>query len=479
VLPAVEAAELLARAVRRFLPGTDVTALLDLRFDKFLFLDPEAPSTAAFCDLALHENGDIQAVLATRTTSKKTAMTRVREHAAVRFSRRKPDGPDLMPDLALDLASALEGACFTVENDDIYGELIPFGPAFRNVTRLHVAAGGAFAEIMTPVDPAGEEKTRLLGSPFPLDAAFHAACVWGQRFAGVVAFPLAIDRRRIFRNTRPGDTYFGHVTPVRAEPNLLIFDLRLFDGDGRLCETAAGVRMRDVSGEKREPPRWIAGEGRKQTVERIAARCRAISVIELNSVAPFASKVLSAEEKIRFEKLGDRRRKSFLAARLACKRLSRTLSGQDEVTDPQDISTVFADRPHPCCPRTDGGSVCACSVSHDNRFSVAVACDRPVGIDVEKVSGRVLKTRRLYMDESEMALVRASLLGEAETAVRIWSIKEAVTKALDINLADAWRRVRVTTVDAYESRFKIDDDAPSRAFHDAVGQHVFTLVCLP
>jgi phosphopantetheinyl transferase len=102
-----------------------------------------------------------------------------------------------------------------------------------------------------------------------------------------------------------------------------------------------------------------------------------------------------------------------------------------------------------------------------------------VGIDVEKVSGRVLTSRRLYMSESEMALVRASPLGEAETAVRIWSIKEAVTKALDINLADAWRRVRVTTVGVFESRFQIDDDAPNLAFHDAVEQHVFTIICLP
>ena len=479
VLPAVEAAELLARAVRRFLPRTDVTAMVDLRFAKFLFLDPEPQTAAAFCDLALLENGDIRAVLASRTISKKTAMTRVREHTAMRFSRRKPDRPDMIPDLALDLASALEGTCFTVENDDIYRELVPFGPAFRNVTRMHLTAGGAIAEIRNTANPMDEEETRQLGSPFPLDAAFHAACVWGQRFAGVVAFPLAVEGRRIFRKTRPGEPHFGHVTPVRAEPGLLVFDLRIFDGNGGLCETAAGVHMRDVSGGKLKPPGWIASEGQKQTAERIAARCRAASVIELKSVAPFANKVLSAEEKIRFDKMGERRRKSFLAARLACKRLSRTLSGHDEVTDPRDISTVCANSPHPCCPRTDGGAVCTCSVSHDNRFSVAVACDRPVGIDVEKLSGRVLKTRRLYLNESEMALVRASPLGEAETAVRIWSIKEAVTKALDMNLVDAWRRVRVTNVDVFESRFKIDDDAQHPAFHDVVGQHVFTLVCLP
>lgn len=477
VLPAVEAAELLARAARRFQPGTDVTAMVDLRFDKFLFLDPEAQTTAAFCDLALHGNGDIQAVLATRTTSKKAAMTRVKEHAAVRFSHRNPDMPDRIPELALDLASALEGVCFTVETDALYRDLVPFGPAFRNVTRLHLAGGGAIAEIRTPADPDGEDRTRQLGSPFALDAAFHAACVWGQRFADVVAFPSAVDRRRIYRNTRPGDTYFGHVTPVRVEPGLLIFDLRLFDGGGRLCETAAGVRMRDVSGGKLKPPRWIAGAGGKQTADRIAVHCQAISVIELNSVTPFAKKVLSAQEKHRFEKMGDRRRRSFLAARLACKRVSRTLSGKGQAADPRDITTVCADRPHPCCPRTEGGVVSSCSVSHDNRFSVAVACDRPVGIDVEKVSGRVLKSCRLYMSESERALVRASPLGEAETAVRIWSIKEAVTKALDINLADAWRRVRVTTVGAYESHFRIDDQDPCTAFHDSLGGHVFSLFC--
>jgi len=34
----------------------------------------------------------------------------------------------------------------------------------------------------------------LLGSPFPLDAAMHAACVWGQRFGGIVPFLLALKK---------------------------------------------------------------------------------------------------------------------------------------------------------------------------------------------------------------------------------------------------------------------------------------------
>ena len=175
--------------------------------------------------------------------------------------------------------------------------------------------------------------------------------------------------------------------------------------------------------------------------------------------------------------MSDRRRKSFLAARLACKRLSRTLSGDDTQTDPRAITTVYADRPRPCCPLPDGRSAYSCSVSHDDRFAVAVASTGRVGVDVEKMSERVLKSRSLYMSEQEQALVRESRLGEIETAVRMWSIKEAVTKALDITLAEAWHRVQVLSAGSSESRFKIDDQDPCTAVHDPVGRHVFTLVC--
>ena len=108
---------------------------------------------------------------------------------------------------------------------------------------------------------------------------------------------------------------------------------------------------------------------------------------------------------------------------------------------------------------------------------MAVASTGRVGVDVEKMSERVLKSRSLYMSAQEEALGRESRLGEIETAVRIWSIKEAVTKALDITLTDAWNRVQVRSVGSAESRFQIDDQDPCTAVHAAVGQHVFTLVC--
>jgi phosphopantetheinyl transferase len=473
VLPAVEAMEVLAQAVKRLRPATDVTAMTGLQFDKFLHMAPDTDRVSAFCDISVYENGDVKAVLTTRTQSKKAALTRVKAHATLVFPQQAPR----IQKLALDLASALEGVCFSVPKEKIYPGLIPFGPSYRNVAMLHVARQGAIAEIRTPLDETGTDRSNHLGSPFARDAAFHAACVWGQRFAEIVAFPVALDRCRVYAPTRAGETYFAHVMHVQTDAGLLMFDLQIFDRDGCLCEVCSGLCMRDVSGGKTFPPPWIKITEADQTTERLAAECNALTVVELTSVAPFADKMLSAEERKRFETMSDRRRKSYLAARLACKRLSRILSGHDGQTDPRAITTVCADRPHPCCPLTDGRSAYSCSVSHDDRFAVAAACTGRVGIDVEKISERVLKSRALFMSEPEQALVRQSRLGEIDAAVRVWSIKEAVTKALDIRLTDAWNRVQVRSVGSFESRFQIDDQVPVRAVHAVVGRHVFTLVC--
>ena len=353
VLPAVEAAEIMAQAVKGFQPAVEVTTICDQQFDKFLYLDPQAGEFTAHCDISVYAGGDIKAVLSTRTLSKTAGFARVKAHAAAIFVRKKPP----IRERALDLTAALEGICFSVSMERIYRDLVPFGPAFRNLTMLHLSPEGAIAEIRSPQDYGATDLSRQLGSPFVLDAAFHAACVWAQRFSGVVAFPVGIDRRQIVKPTGAGETFFAHVAPIRIDPELLIFDLRIYDSKGELNEIASGVRMRDVSGGTIKPPPWISAGAEYQTVDRIAKRCKATSLIDFSSMAPFADRVLSADERVRFNTMGPKRRKSFLSGRLACKRVSRQLSGQDTVTDPRAITTITTGSPRPRCPLTDERSL--------------------------------------------------------------------------------------------------------------------------
>jgi hypothetical protein len=46
----------------------------------------------------------------------------------------------------------------------------------------------------------------------------------------------------------------AYATPVRADGKSLLFDIRIYDGDGALCEDNRGVSMKDVSGGRLQPP---------------------------------------------------------------------------------------------------------------------------------------------------------------------------------------------------------------------------------
>jgi hypothetical protein len=260
VFPAVEAMQVLAQSVKKFAPETDITAVADTTFDKFLFIPPDTKIIDALCSITSFENGDITAVLQTKTRSKNGAITRIKEHVAVHYPRLKPAAGTHLPDPR----SFGESDCLEIAPGQIYRELVPFGPAYQNISEnLIIHMNGAIAKLRAPIIRDAIEKTGQLGSPFVLDAAFHAACAWGQRYSGIVAFPVGIERRIIIKPTQPGDTYISTAIPVRTDSNNLIFDICICSEDNALYESATGVHMRDVSAGRMKPPSWIIKTGGK------------------------------------------------------------------------------------------------------------------------------------------------------------------------------------------------------------------------
>ena len=112
---------------------------------------------------------------------------------------------------------------------------------------------------MTSIDNA-----EPLGSPFVLDAAFHSACIWGQRFGGMVAFPVGVEKRIIVKPTQPENTYVSIAIPVGMDADRLIFDIFIKDEDSTLYEIAFGVHMRDVSAGQVKPPAWIVDKNSRK-----------------------------------------------------------------------------------------------------------------------------------------------------------------------------------------------------------------------
>ena len=259
VLPAVEAMLILAQAVHAYRPQVDITAITKARFEKFLFIPPGAASIHALCILDVFDNGAVYAVLQTKSRAGKTSITRRKEHVSLCFSPVRP----MIHDFSPDAIEELEGLRREIVPGQIYRELVPFGPAYHNISEnLQLAQNGAIATIRAPSYGAHAALSGSLGSPFVLDAALHAACVWGQRYAGVVAFPVGIDKRLVFNRTQPGESYISRILPVRTDPELLVFDIWIYDRRGCTFEAVKGVRMRDVSGGRLKPPLWIVSGGK-------------------------------------------------------------------------------------------------------------------------------------------------------------------------------------------------------------------------
>jgi hypothetical protein len=252
VFPAAETLNVLASSVQAYQPETPVRYMVQASFPRFLPIGMQESGIEAFLELDIRENGDIVSKLLTKGMSRNGLIGRAREHAEVRFKKEIPH----IPVPPYQQATRLEGKGFNVTADRLYRELVPFGPSYRNVTEdtLTLTEAGAVAHLSSG---SIHEASGILGSPFPMDAALHCACVWGQRFSGIVAFPVGFEERFIFRPTATGEAYFCRVLPVMTSAQPLIFDLWIYGFDGVPYEALLGVAMKDVTAGRMKPPDWV------------------------------------------------------------------------------------------------------------------------------------------------------------------------------------------------------------------------------
>ena len=247
ILPAVETMLILAGEVKKNWPGYHLATMFEARFAKFLEIGLDDKKIAAIIEFSDQEDDTIIARLLTRISKKK--ISRLIEHGRVSFKRA-----EICSFSPIAQARHAEPV-FKISAQKIYSELVPFGPAYQNIIDdLYLNEQGVQGRVKAPGYPVPD----IAGSPFPLDAALHAACVWGQRFGGFVPFPVGFSRRRVSIPTIPGNVYEIRVIPLEIKTNELFFDLWILDSSGELFESVEGLNMRDVSGGAVKPPAWFS-----------------------------------------------------------------------------------------------------------------------------------------------------------------------------------------------------------------------------
>jgi hypothetical protein len=252
ILPAVEALIIMATVAATNFPQINVCLQKQARFLRFLSIDPQEQIKKVFADIRPVADGSLSVTISTMSKAKTGIISRTLEHAYVEFAvspaEEHPATP--LPDW-----KHLGGKRFNVPASAIYRELVPFGKAFQNIVGdLSLSPEGAIAQLY---GGEGEANDDIIGSPFPLDAVLHAACSWGQRYAGIVAFPVGFEKRIIYRKTKKEGKYIGRIIPGNISREPLIFDALIYDLDGIIYESVSGIQMRDVTQGRLRPPDWI------------------------------------------------------------------------------------------------------------------------------------------------------------------------------------------------------------------------------
>jgi hypothetical protein len=254
VFPAVEAMQLLAASALSLFPKIQPRMIHDAVFEKFLYLNKDLKETEIFIEFIEEEDGTLKSSLTSRTRSKTYSISRMKEHVSMLFHETRETQTPL-PDVQK--LADLESQPFRVPASRVYSELVPFGPSYHNISGdLFLSEHGALATIRTPEYKAASGP---LGSPFPLDAAFHAACAWCQRYLQFIGFPVGFQKRQVIHPTLAGEEYTARIIPVQTKPDALICDGWIWDRNGRFFEAVSNLVMRDVAVGRKRPPQWITG----------------------------------------------------------------------------------------------------------------------------------------------------------------------------------------------------------------------------
>jgi hypothetical protein len=250
ILPAAEILQRLAASVQAYCSDAHVRCIRSASFDKFLQIEAHSQIIEACHELEVCESGRIISKLITINRIR-GAMIRTRVHAVAHFVKA---GVHIAGSHA-DMTLSQGGRCYEITSQKLYSDLVSFGPSYRNVRDVvFLWETGAMAKVFAADHPAPLEP---LGSPFPFDGALHVACAWGQRYHHVVAFPVGFEERFIIKPTARGESYLCEIASVSATEKSLKFDIWIRDLAGSLYEQIRGLVMKDVSGGRIKPPRWV------------------------------------------------------------------------------------------------------------------------------------------------------------------------------------------------------------------------------
>ncbi|NMC71597.1 MAG: SDR family NAD(P)-dependent oxidoreductase, partial [Myxococcales bacterium] len=468
VLPGVVGLELMARAAARLLGADPICEAV--QFERPVKVHPGRPVVVR---AAARRSGDtVEAVLESRSQA---ATGRALEVLHFRGVFRRPTGTLEPLGRLHHLDARGPGA------GEIYRHFF-HGPSFQVLGEVRrVGDEGLVARAAIPAGNADTAAGDLAG-PLLREIAFQAAGLWAMCRHGVTALPHRIGRAQRLGLVEPGREIVARVRPLGTveasdgAPRVHRFDVEVLAGDGRPLERMQDVRLIETGALPAERPATVPFA---ESPEHVEVRLEALAA----SADAVAEACLGPAEAVLFRQIGSRKRRTdWLGGRLAAKRLvaAYLLECAGVAVPERDVGVAADPRGAPVvriAGRPDLEQlVPQVGISHGAGRAMAVLAPRNsgtrVGLDVERVEPRDEAFVRHVLTEREVAVAeRAGLNGDGATV--LWTLKEAVTKALGVGMAVDPREVQVTNLADGVARVELAGDAAAR--RDVLGGRDLTV----
>jgi phosphopantetheinyl transferase (holo-ACP synthase) len=252
--------------------------------------------------------------------------------------------------------------------------------------------------------------------------------------------PIGIDRIRFFASDlQPGESAHAQVRIRRLDEHNCVSDLLLRNAEGAVHTAIQGWSTRRYQ-----------MDGGFLSVIRQASRHPASQLIPPN-VALFEDRYdtaimrdyicrryLTESERDTYQSLSPRRRRQWLAGRVAAKDAIRDWVRRERgvaVIYPQEVivgaEASGAPRVHANVTQTVPSGLHV-SISHKGSLAVAIVAEQPVGVDLEQIAARDESFLELVFSAKERALLAGPEAAAEHT--RGWVAKEVAAKAAETGL---------------------------------------------
>jgi acyl transferase domain-containing protein/phosphopantetheinyl transferase len=319
-----------------------------------------------------------------------------------------------------------------VNASELYREGWMFhGPAYQGVAAFHgIGDNGIDGRLRVPA-----------GKGALLDNLGQLAGYWVmEQPQDCLAMPIGVDRIRFFApDPQPGEELEAQIRIAELDALNCVSDHQLRDAQGRLRIAIDGWRTRRYQMDKAF---WVASrklshlEASQHVPPNVALFEDRYDTAILRDY--LSRRYLSASERATYDSLSPRRRRQWLAGRVAAKDAVRAWLRREQGVEavwPQEFTIVNdeagAPRLHANVTQTLPPGL-HLSLAHKGNLAVAIVSTQPVGIDLERIEPRSDSFLEMAFTPDELALLAGTDAATEHT--RGWVAKEVAAKAAGTGL---------------------------------------------